>query len=261
MKAVGYILLPKTKNTADDKLKKQSVVEEFAKSTFNCEVMKWYVDKTDSKVIQRPELEHLLEDAQEKQFQLVFVASLSDLGTLAEQLFVRELLSRHDANVWSVMERSKSGDGKAYPLLGFVQEFIKIQRAHLTIQQCETRKELAGQGLYAGGRAPMGYTMTKGSGKLTLDPVAAQTIRLIFSLRSQKLSMRDIANKLNSAGITTATGSKWHETQVKRVLDREALYRGHYSYAGITADQGQQQAILHKSSDKMNSKKREEEGR
>jgi hypothetical protein len=73
--------------------------------------------------------------------------------------------------------------------------------------------------------------------------------------------MRDIANKLNSAGITTATGSKWHETQVKRVLDREALYRGHYSYAGITADQGQQQAILHKSSDKMNSKKREEEGR
>ena len=49
---------------------------------------------------------------------------------------------------------------------------------------------------------------------------------------------------LNDEGRKTVQGAKWTAVQVGRVLARRALYEGHYAYADVEAEQGQQEPIL-----------------
>lgn len=68
-------------------------------------------------------------------------------------------------------------------------------------------------------------------------------LRRAYELRSEGLSMQAIAGTLNAEGYTMKAGRRFRKMQVKRVLDREALYRGQYRYAGIER-QGRHEAIL-----------------
>lgn len=61
-----------------------------------------------------------------------------------------------------------------------------------------------------------------------LVPLAkeANTVRLIFKLRDNKKSMLRIAETLNNeVGATTKQGHKWRQNSVRRVLEKEQLYR------------------------------------
>ena len=53
--------------------------------------------------------------------------------------------------------------------------------------------------------------------------VSGGSAQRVLALRSQGLSMAKIAEALNSEGIPTATGGKWHPSTVRNVLDRESL--------------------------------------
>jgi hypothetical protein len=56
-------------------------------------------------------------------------------------------------------------------------------------------------------------------------------------------SLQKLADTLNAEGHTTKQGKPFHAMQVKRILDRRALYEGRYKYKDVEAD-GQHPAIL-----------------
>jgi len=58
-----------------------------------------------------------------------------------------------------------------------------------------------------------------------------------------EFTARQIADILNAEGFTTKEGKLFHPMQVKRILDRKALYQGTYRYSGVEAE-GQHQTIL-----------------
>lgn len=107
------------------------------------------------------------------------------------------------------------------------------------------RKQKARGGGYAGGGAAIGYTSQRGAKVLELNQDKAATVQRVFEIHQDKpgYSLRQIAAQLNREGHTTAQDKPFQAIQVKRILDREALYSGQYSYAGIEA-QGQHQAII-----------------
>lgn len=77
-----------------------------------------------------------------------------------------------------------------------------------------------------GGRVPYGYVRSA-DGVITIDPDAAETVRFIFSLHRQGVSMNKIAARLNTDRIpTTRGGSRWYASSVREVLLNEADYRG-----------------------------------
>ena len=45
--------------------------------------------------------------------------------------------------------------------------------------------------------------------------------------------MQKVADCLNAEDHTTKAGRQFKKMQIKRILDREYLYRGKYQYAGI----------------------------
>jgi DNA invertase Pin-like site-specific DNA recombinase len=115
--------------------------------------------------------------------------------------------------------------------------FAEFERSLITSRLSSGRKTKARQGGYAGGKAPIGYKAERGGKALTLDEEKASTVKRVFELRDTKpdASLKKLADILNAEGYTTKEGKPFHAMQVKRILDRQAVYEGRYKYSGIEA--------------------------
>jgi site-specific DNA recombinase len=101
-------------------------------------------------------------------------------------------------------------------------------------------KENARQGFWNGSLPPVGYRVvaaeqrgTKTKKKLEIDPLHADTIRLIFRLAlegdgdSGQMGVKAIVKHLNGKGIFTRDGGRWGIGQVHRVLTRRTYIGEH----------------------------------
>jgi site-specific DNA recombinase len=144
----------------------------------------------------------------------------------------------------SVAEQFDTSTAAGRLFFSMIGGFAEFERDVITERMSGGRKAKAVKGGYAGGGAPIGYVAERGSKRLSVDHEKVDTVRRVFELHNQSLSLRTIADKLNAEGHTTATGAAWQAMQVKRVVDRRHIYQGGYSYAGVVVDNGQQEAIL-----------------
>ena len=195
--------------------------------------------------LDRPGLSALLTAAAAHQFQAVIVAKLDRVARdLMYQLWIEKELLKVGVEIVSVAEPSNGDDPTAHLMRQIIGAFAEFEKARITSRMASGRKAKARDGGYAGGRPAFGYGAQRGSRVLTVDETAAATVRQVFALRAQGMPLRSVASVLNDKGLRTAEGSVWHAVQVKRVLDRSALYAGQYGYGGITAAQGRQKRIL-----------------
>jgi len=72
------------------------------------------------------------------------------------------------------------------------------------------------------GEVPFGYRLAADRVHLEALPAEQHVIAAIQQLRSEGLSIRSIAARLNADGIP-ARGSRWHATSVARLLRRECV--------------------------------------
>ncbi len=133
---------------------------------------------------------------------------------------VNRLAEKAGAQILSA-DGTGNGDGpEALLMRNIVNAFAEYERALI---RARTRAALAvkcGKGERTGA-VPFGYRLAADG--LHLEPLAAEQniITAIRRLRSDGLSIRGIAHRLNLDGIA-ARGSRWHPTSVARVLEREA---------------------------------------
>jgi DNA invertase Pin-like site-specific DNA recombinase len=100
-------------------------------------------------------------------------------------------------------------------ILGAVSEY---ERSMIVLRMQAGRAMKARQGGYAYG-APR-YGQRADRGELVQDPAELQVITRMARDRAQGASLRDIANMLNTEGITGSRGRPWHPATVSRVLSR-----------------------------------------
>jgi hypothetical protein len=70
------------------------------------------------------------------------------------------------------------------------------------------------------GTPPVGYRLAADGRTLEADPVEAELVAAIHSLRSAGLSMRAIGAELARLGITTRKGGTIQTTQIARIIAR-----------------------------------------
>jgi DNA invertase Pin-like site-specific DNA recombinase len=210
------------------------------------EVVTWYTDAGISGgTLERPGIIALMDAAAHRDFDVVIVSKLDRLSRdLMGSLWIRKELLRYGCQVLSVSEPFDENDAAGRLFMQIVCAFAEFEKNRITQRLSGGRKQKAQRGGYSGGRAPLGYTATRGQKVLTVEPAGAAAVQRVYALRSEGLSMGRIAAALNQEGFTTAEGGQFHDMTVKRVLDREPLYSGRYEYAGVTAAQGQQTRIL-----------------
>ncbi len=98
------------------------------------------------------------------------------------------------------------------------------------------KREKAKQGKFFGGKAPYGYTWDENSKCYEIIEQEAKTVRLIFDLCIQGLSIRRIPEHLNKLGLPTPSDikgynhknkhNKWSSSSVRNILNNS-------SYAGV----------------------------
>lgn len=119
----------------------------------------------------------------------------------------------------------------------------KMERENLMKRTSAGRIQKAEQGGYAGGRAPIGYRVF--DGQLIINPDEAKAVRRIFSLQSEGLALRDIADKLGKEGYCSRSGAPYTFGTVRNILNNRKTYQGYYRYGKNNEwVEGRQEAIL-----------------
>ena len=124
-------------------------------------------------------------------------------------------------------------------IMALFDEYQSRENAKHTLR---AMKENARQGFWNGSRPPIGYCVVdaelrgaKMKRKLAIDPVHAETVRLIFRLalmgkdNSGPMGVKAIACHLNDRSIRTRDGGRWGISGVHQTLTRET-YKGEHHF-------------------------------
>jgi site-specific DNA recombinase len=180
----------------------------------------------DNDLNKRPALNDLFEDANKGKFNLVLIPKLDRLArSLYAQLWVEKELRKLNIEVVSVSEPFSGQDPvmtMMRQMMGVFAEFEKNRIAERLHSGKMYKRKLGG---YIGGQAPLGYFSVKGSRRLYINEEKIKTVRRAFELKGN-MSLKKIAIKLNEEGHSTRDEKRFTAMQVKRIFDREKLYRG-----------------------------------
>lgn len=101
------------------------------------------------------------------------------------------------------------------------------ERAMIELRMTSGMAYKAAQGGYTGGVPPFGYIAK--NAELVIEPFEAQMVIFIFHLRKRyNMSMRQIETYLTKAK-SPEDKTLYSRQKIKRMLDNEKLYRGHYT--------------------------------
>ena len=176
----------------------------------------------------------------EQAFDLIVVHSYSRFFREAfEQEFYLRKLAKHGVRVVSITQpvgdESEPVQAMMRKVIALFDEYQSKENAKHVIR---SMKENARQGFWNGATAPLGYKLveaekrgTKIKKKLDVDPVEAETVRLIFKLylhgdgNSGALGVKEVVKWLNRNGYRTRRGETFGVASVHKISDQHGLHR------------------------------------
>jgi len=163
------------------------------------------------------------------------------LDRLARDLYIQEHLIKKlellDKKLISTKESDlDSNDPMRKAFRQFMGIVAELEKAFITMRLSGGRIQKAKQGKYAGGGIALGY-LTKEK-ELQPDTMETETIQAIFAFkRNKRLSINEIARRLQLDGYQTKRGGKWYASTVSYIL-KNRIYKGLYEYKGIESQRG-----------------------
>src|SRR5215471_12211016 len=206
----------------------------------------------------RPGFQQMIERAcdGEHAFDLIVVHSYSRFFREAfEQEFYLRKLAKHGVRVVSITQ--PVGD-ETEPIHAMMRKVIALFDEYQSKENAKhvirSMKENARQGFWNGATPPLGYKLieaekrgAKIKKKLEVDPVEAETVRLIFKLyllgdgSSGALGVKEIVKWLNGRGYRTRKGKSFGVGQVHKLLTN-TIYIGRWKFNQASSKTGERKA-------------------
>ena len=204
----------------------------------------------------RPEFQRMIEagSAKPAPFDIVLVHSFSRFfrDHFELEFYVRKL-AKNGVKLVSITQ--EIGDDPMHvmmrQMMALFDEYQSKENGKHTLR---AMKENARQGFWNGSRPPIGYRVVaaeqrgaKVKKKLEIDPLHADTVRLIYRLAlegdgiSGPMGVKTIVSHLNARRIFTRDGGRWGIGQLHRVLTR-TTYVGHHEFNKSSPKSGQKPA-------------------
>lgn len=188
----------------------------------------------------RPEFQRMIEAGTTKpaQFDVIVVHSFSRFfrDHFELEFYVRKL-AKNGVKLVSITQ--DIGDDPVHVMMRQIMAlFDEYQSKENGKHTLRAMKENARQGFWNGASTPIGYRTVaaeqrgaRTKKKLEIDPLHAETVRLMFRLASQgdgcgPMGVKAIVNYLNEHRIFTRSGSRWGVGAVYQILTRR-------TYAGV----------------------------
>jgi len=206
----------------------------------------------------RPSFQQMIERAcdGEHAFDLIVVHSYSRFFREAfEQEFYLRKLAKHGVRVVSITQ--PVGD-ETEPVHAMMRKVIALFDEYQSKENAKhvirSMKENARQGFWNGATPPLGYKLieaekrgAKIKKKLAVDPVEAETVRLIFRLyllgdgSSGALGVKEIVKWLNGRGYRTRRGRSFGVGPVHKLLTN-TIYIGRWKFNQASSKTGERKA-------------------
>jgi len=192
----------------------------------------------------RPEFQRMIEAGTSKPtlFDAVIVHSFSRFfrDAFDMEFYVRKL-AKNGAKLLSITQ--EIGDDPVHQMMRQIMAlFDEYQSKENAKHVMRALKENARQGFWNGSLPPIGYRVVaaeqrgaKTKKKLEIDPLHAETVRLIYRLALHgdgdhgQMGVKNIVSYLNRNRIFTRDGGRWGIGQVHRILTRRT-YMGEHEF-------------------------------
>ncbi len=192
----------------------------------------------------RPEFQRMIEAGTSRPapFDVVIVHSFSRFfrDAFDMEFYVRKL-AKNGVKLLSITQ--EIGDDPVHQMMRQIMAlFDEYQSKENAKHVMRALKENARQGFWNGSLPPIGYRVVaaeqrgaKTKKKLEIDPLHADTVRLIYRLAlegdgtSGQMGVKNIVSYLNSRRIFTRDGGRWGIGQVHRILTRRT-YMGEHEF-------------------------------
>ncbi len=194
----------------------------------------------------RPVFQQMIERACDggQAFDYIIVHSYSRFFREAfEQEFYLRKLAKHGVRVISITQpvgdENEPVQAMMRKVIALFDEYQSKENAKHVIR---SMKENARQGFWNGSMAPLGYRLveaekrgTKVKKKLDVDPVEAETVRLVFKLylhgdgRSGALGVKEVVKWLNARGYRTRRGRTFGVGSIHKLLTN-TVYVGRWRF-------------------------------
>lgn len=204
---------------------------------------KEYIEKAVSayknSVKDREVLKQILEDAREKQFEVLLTYMSDRIGRQEEYSFYVATLNQLGIEVWTIKDGQLKTQEHVDKLLNFIRFWQNEGESKKTgMRVRDARKEMVKAGKFVGGKAPYGYHLIpsgiisnhgRSLKKLEIVEAEADVVRKIYHLAVyQGMGYEKIAKTLNKEGVRAITTDKWKSGTIAGIL-KNPVYMGYYA--------------------------------
>jgi site-specific DNA recombinase len=204
----------------------------------------------------RPEFQRMIERAcdDDHPIDVIVVHSFSRFfrDAFGLEMYVRRL-AKHNVRLVSITQ--ELGDDPAQVMMRqVIALFDEYQSRENGKHVLRAMKENARQGFYNGSRLPLGYAVAevekrghRTKKKLIVDPVEAETVRMIYRLYLEgeagkgPMGVKEVTKTLNGRGLRTRLGARFGVASVHKVLTNP-VYAGRWRFNKREAKTGRAKA-------------------
>jgi len=173
-------------------------------------------DGYSGKDLKRPAMQRLLNDAKQKEFDILVVYRLDRLTRSVVDLhYLLDLFDKHKIKFKSATEPYETTSAIGRLFVSIVGSIAQWERENLAERVRMGMERRAAEGKWNGSAIPYGYRLE--GDRLVIEPEEAELVRRIFSMYKQ-YGMDTIANKLNDEGLKTRKGKHWDPNVIKYML-------------------------------------------
>lgn len=203
------------------------------------EITEIYIDDGKSaKDTNRPQLQRMLSDIENKEIDVVLVYKLDRLTRSVLDLYqLLEVFEKHNVKFKSATEVYDTTTAIGRLFLTLVAALAQWYRENLSENVSFGMAEKVRQGQWHGSDAPYGYDYIVDEKKLVINEKEAEVVRNIFNMYIDGYSDRKIAIKLNEDGIPTQKGGPWRENRIRYMLTNP-IYIGNLRW-GVRINQNE----------------------
>lgn len=201
--------------------------------------------------MERPALQRLLADIKARKVQIVVVYKVDRLTrSLADFAKIVDIFNEHGASFVSVTQQFNTTTSMGRLTLNMLLSFAQFERE---IAGERIRDKIAAskaKGMWMGGTVPLGYDVK--DRKLIINPIEAETVRLIFQryaelgsvkLLQAELDRRGLRSKRRGGAKGLITGGSKFSRGILYLILQNHLYRGEVAHKGNIYP-GQHEAII-----------------
>jgi site-specific DNA recombinase len=175
----------------------------------------------------RPALELMLRDAQDKKFEIILVYKIDRFSRkLRDLIMVLEDLKKNKINFTSVTEQIDTTSAMGEAFFQIIGVFAQLERGMVKerVELSFDRKIKLGEALF---RAPFGYAYYKK--KLVPHPENSEKVKEIFEMWANNIDYKEISQKFSIPSSTLYQIIK-NPIYIGKIKYREKLYKGKHKH-------------------------------